>query len=985
METAIATKVVDFAFNSMAGKLEKMLEEEAVLLAGVEEDVRYIVDELRSITSFLTVMSTRQNLDAQLQNWVQEVREVAYDAEDSIDEFDCRLRSTPYNDLGVKGIFKRFLHNIKSLKARHGIASEFKKLKVQIEEIRKRHDRYSHLYEADTGMAECSDPRIIGQFIEEAQLVGIKQSRDKIIGWVMDQNCPELTAISLVGFGGLGKTTLAKTVYDDLIIVGGHFQYRAWIVVSQNYSIIELLKKIIRQISVEEKRIRDVYGCQDRTVDTEQLLNKMDKSQLVETVRGHLHEKRYLIAFDDVWRTEAWENLSIALPPGKEGSRVIVTTRNDEVANYSCSRNRQFIFKVYPLSSELSWELFRRKVFDAPDYSCPPELDNVGREIVQKCSGIPLAIVTVGGLLASKSDKKFEEWKDFGNYFRSEIQTNNRLLKINQILLLSYNDLPYHLKPCFLFLGIFPEDYEIGRKRLMRRWIAEGIVSGLGGFPAEKVAERCFNELVSRSLVQPSEFNDNGKVKSCRVHDMMLEVIISISNKVNFAVLLNEHTTNLPQHQKIRRLSWHGGSSGLSTNTDLSHLRSFTAFGSDGRDVPVPLKDYRKQRLLRAIELEGSFNLSDHLHPKSFSKLFLLKYLSLRDSGISTLPDSIGDLQNLQFLDIRGTYIEELPNSIVKLQKLVYLLGGLIVHKFTREYPNMYEEVPKYAYAGNSNPYETYREPYLFNFINYQSMSEYDKFTIDVSTSSVKLKFPKGIRELNGLRKLGMTYADDEQLLQEIGELVKLEKLAICFGEDDQVSGVLEGIRVLLSKLSGSLRSLTISHAKYGDLKRALDGVDSPPLLLCKLQIHANLGGLPAWFASLKQVVKITLYFTRLQLQDLQVLRNLHKLVHLVLGFRSFDNAAENLVFDRGGFTHLKFLEIQSNGVIFEEGALQSLEILKMSYFAHGYSVDGIDHLRGLKEVHIYNSTQGIVQMVENILSCHSNHPKCYSDACSIM
>ncbi|KAG6524352.1 hypothetical protein ZIOFF_014260 [Zingiber officinale] len=323
-----------------------MLEEEAALLAGVEHDVRYIVAEHKSITSFLTTISTRRNLDAELKNWVQELSEVAYDAEDSIDEFD-----------------------------RH------------------------------------------------------------------------------------------------------------------------------------------------------------------KTIRDHLHGKRYLLVLDDVWSIEAWESLSIALPQ-----------------------------------------------------------------------------------------------------------------------------------------GIFPEDYEIGRKRLMRRWIAEGIVSDVGGFPAEKVAERCFNELVGRSLVQPSKFNYNGTVKSCRVHDMMLQVIISISKKLNFAVLLNEHPTNLPQYQKIRRLSWHGGSSGLGPNTDLCHLRSFTSFGED---VPPP-KDYRKQRLLRAIDLEGCRNLR-HLHPKSFSKLFLLKYLFLRNTrGLHRLPDSIGDLQNLEFLDIRGTDIEELSNTIVKLQKLVYLLGGPI-------------------------------------------------------------------------------------------------------------------------------------------------------------------------------------------------------------------------------------------------------------------------------------------------------------------
>ncbi|KAG6528224.1 hypothetical protein ZIOFF_010375 [Zingiber officinale] len=671
-----------------------------------------------------------------------------------------------------------------------------------------------------------SDPRIIGHFVEETQLVGINQSRDTLIKWVMDENYPELTTISLVGFGGLGKTTLAKLVYDDPIIVGGHFQSRVWIAVSQNYSIKELLKKIIRQISINEQQIRDVFGCQDASLNTEQLLNIMDESQLVKTIRDHLHGKRYMIVFDDVWSTEAWESLRIVLPPGKERSRVIVTTRIEEVSNTSCSRNRQFIFKISPLSPEQSWELFCRKVFEAPEYSCPRELENVGREILQKCDGLPLAIVTIG--------------------------------------------------------GIFPEDYEICRKRLLRRWIAEGIVSGIGGFPAEKVAERCFNELVSRSLVQPSEFDYNGTIQSCRVHDMMLDVIISTSRKENFVVLLNEHPTISPQHQKIRRLSWQGGSSGLVPNTDLSHLRSFTSFGED---VP-PLKDYRKQRLLRAIDLEGY---------------------------------SIGDLQNLELLDITCTDIEELPNSIVKLQKLVYLLAG-----------------------------------------------------------PMEFEFPKGIRKLKRLATFGRARAHNVHSLQEIGQLVDLQKLAISFIGSDLSLRMLEEISDMLSKLNGSLRSLKIWHWGHCSLKSALDEVAPPPLLLCNLWIQSRLDKLPPWFASLKHVVKISLSWTLLQLEDLQVLGNLPALVYLNLGLDSFVNNDEDLVFDREGFAQLKFLEFGEQNVSFKVGAVRSLEILKI--FRPSKSVNGIEHLHGLKEVHIYTANENIIEMVKNIAANHSNRPKCFAE-----
>ncbi|KAG6524313.1 hypothetical protein ZIOFF_014219 [Zingiber officinale] len=824
----------------VAEKLERMLAEEARLLAGVEDDVRDIVAELKSFTSFLTDMSTRWNLDDRQQNWVQEVREVAYDAEDLIDEFD-----SPWH-------------------------SNLKKLKAQVEEIRKRNDRYSHPNEAFTNSGSTTrldmsysytytDPRIISHFVEEDQLVGIEQSRDTLIEWVMDENCLELTVISLIGSGGLGKTTLAKIVYDKTAIIGGHFQYRAWIAVSQNYNIKELLKKIIRQISVKEEQIS--LGCQDSSLNTEQLLNMMDDSQLVQIVRGHLNKKRYLLVFDDVWRTGAWESLNIALPPGKEGSRVIVTTRIEELSSRA------------------------RRVFEAPDYNCPPELENVGREILQKCNGLPLAILTIGGLLASKPDKKLEEWKDLRDHLRLKIETNDMLLKIHQILVLSYNDLPCHLKTCFLFLGIFPEDFEIRRKGLMRRWIAEGIVSGEGGLPAEKVAERYFNQLVSRSLVQPSQFNDSGTVKSCRVHDMMLDVILTnldISKKENFPVLLKEQA---PRHKKIRRLSWHGESSELVADTDLSHLRSFTAFGED-----VPLKDYRKQRLLRAIDLQGSWNNLFHLHHKSFSKLFLLK----------------------------GTEIVKLPNTIVKLQKLVHLLAGSHI-----------------------------------------------------------LKVPKGIRKLKRLVTFGMVYADNVQPLQEIGELVDLHKLGIRFCDYDLSLRMLEEISALLSKLTGSLRSLKILHLGNSSLKKALDEVALPPLLLCKIEIGCRLGELPPWFASLKHVVKITLWLTQLQLEALQVLRNLPALVNLELGGESFVYNGENLVFDREGFAQLKLLTIARHNVSFEVGAVRSLEILEIIYPRE--SVIGIEHLHGLKEVHISSSDKDINEMVKVIAANQSNRPKCFA------
>ncbi|WVZ82421.1 hypothetical protein U9M48_029687 [Paspalum notatum var. saurae] len=254
----------------------------------------------------------------------------------------------------------------------------------------------------------------------------------------------------------------------------------------------------------------------------------------------------------------------------------------------------------------------------------------------RNAEGYLLAIMSIASLLASKTNGTKQEWQKVCDNIGPELETNPTLEGAKQVLTLSYDDLPYHLKACFLYPSIFPENYVIKRGPLMRRWIAEGFVNQRHGLSMEQIAENYFDEFVARNMVQPVRIDWNGKVRSCRVHGMMLEVIISKSLEENFASLFCDNASLVLSHDKIRRLSIHSSCNLVqTTSASVSHVRSFTMSASV-EEVPF---FFPQLRLLR------------------------LKYLSLRKTNICKLPRLLGKLKHLETLDIRATLVKKLPVS----------------------------------------------------------------------------------------------------------------------------------------------------------------------------------------------------------------------------------------------------------------------------------------------------------------------------------
>ncbi|KAA8546862.1 hypothetical protein F0562_003291 [Nyssa sinensis] len=255
------------------------------------------------------------------------------------------------------------------------------------------------------------------------------------------------------GIGSISKTTLAKKVYNHND-VKHHFECYAWAFIPQQCEVRDVL--LVIQIKLSSP-----------SMEERKLLDRLKEEELVQKLYDFLRTKRYLVVLDDIGRNEAWDSLKVAFPNGKMGSKILFTTRNKEVALYA----DPWSFPIEPpfLSDDESWELLCKKAFRRDivgNHNFPPQFEKLGREMVRKCGGLPLALVVLGRLLATK--KSLNEWEAVQRNINVQLNRFQEHKKgVYSVLALSYHELPYYLKPCFLYLGHFPEDWEIQKKQLI--------------------------------------------------------------------------------------------------------------------------------------------------------------------------------------------------------------------------------------------------------------------------------------------------------------------------------------------------------------------------------------------------------------------------------------------------------------------------------------------------------------------------------------
>ncbi|RVW81230.1 Disease resistance protein RPP13 [Vitis vinifera] len=389
----------------------------------------------------------------------------------------------------------------------------------------------------------------------------------------------------------------------------------------------------------------------------------MVENQLGEEVNGYLKDKRYLIVLDDVWSIQVWHGLRSHLPESNK-RRVLITTRDQQIALDAYAKP----YELRPLGEKESWELFLKKTFPIGSTSpgvCPAELEDLGKKITEKCKGLPLAIVVSGGLL-SRKEKTKSSWAKILKSMEWHLSQGPE--SCLRILALSYSNLPYFLKSCFLYCGVFPEDCQIKASKLMQMWIAEGFVQGRGEEMVEDVAEEYLEELIHRSMIQVAGRKWDGRVKSCRIHDLLRDLAISKAKDSKFFEVHRNIIFAYPFNP--RRLIAHD-SKNISQHLHTCRLiRSLTC----SLDFPLSsLVSCLRTKLLTVLDL--TLTVRHHWDlPKEIGEFIHLKYFSFKNA-IGSLPWSIGKLVNLQTLDLRDSFVM-IPFSIWKLHQLKHLHTG---------------------------------------------------------------------------------------------------------------------------------------------------------------------------------------------------------------------------------------------------------------------------------------------------------------------
>ncbi|XP_057803184.1 putative late blight resistance protein homolog R1B-16 [Salvia miltiorrhiza] len=448
--------------------------------------------------------------------------------------------------------------------------------------------------------------------------------------------------------GGIGKTTLARNVYGDPLTVG-HFAIRVWVTISQDYSAQRILSSLL-----ESLKEYNTGG-----------LGQSDYQKVHKILMG----RRYLVVMDDMWSSEARDVVRWVFPDDGNGSRVVLTTRLYDVASYPDPSNR--LHEMSLLNAEQSWNLFKHKVF--ADEECPSYLETIGKEIARSCKGLPLAVVVIAGLLSTVSEDP-NSWQKIAEKVTSAQTAVHD--QIEEILSLSYVELPQYLRPCFLYTASFPEDYQIHVVKLIRLWVAEGIVK----YPSdsdsfEEVAEECLEELVKRNLVLVTKRKSDGRIKSCCLHDLLRELCIRKARESKFFLnLMDRHIEKehfIESIKEERRVS-----------VDTSYLNYLSSYGASIiRSIKCSKYDIVKVdsvegvRWVRVWDAESAVveSFPYHLVKLDFVEdVRLLKVLDAEPADVKSLPTQLFQLFHLRYLAIR--YSQHIPRILSNLQNLQTLI-----------------------------------------------------------------------------------------------------------------------------------------------------------------------------------------------------------------------------------------------------------------------------------------------------------------------
>ncbi|KAB1227627.1 putative disease resistance protein RGA4 [Morella rubra] len=549
-------------------------------------------------------------------------------ADDLLDDFSTEglLREMMTQGRNKTKQVRIFFSKSNQLAYRFKMARKIKKIREKLDAIQA--DRKFHLEPRNvdqTGALSNKKWNDSHSCVVGEQVIGREDDKKAVIELLMDSNIEEnVSILAIVGIGGLGKTTLAKHIFNDEKIKES-FEVKMWVCVSENFEVQKIVEEML-ELATKKKP--------ETTV----------QETLVADLKKEIDGKKYFLVLDDLWNedSEKWMSLKTLLVGGARGSRILVTTRTEKVAKIARAAKQ---YSLRGLGEDASWCLFKQMAFDKGEEPKNSRIVAIGKEILEKCVGVPLAIRIIGRLLYLRNSET--EWLSF---------KTNELLRIKQndilpTLRLSYDKLPPHLKHCFAYCSLFPKDCHISKSMLVKLWMAQGFIHLSDQDQCfEDVGNEYFLDLLWRSFFQEAKVDEYGDVISCKMHDLMHDLAVSVAGSLITTFDCEKEAIDV----KARHL-W-----------------------IDDRKPPRVVPNFKENRMRTIIfQLPSPRYLRQHNYDNrtnylsTCDSLKFLRALDVSSGRFLGLECSIGDLKQLRYLDLSDNdSIRKLPDSITRLQNL---------------------------------------------------------------------------------------------------------------------------------------------------------------------------------------------------------------------------------------------------------------------------------------------------------------------------